>query len=364
MNKLISSALLLVGSMVSQVVWGQTVCRNELGGTPTWNYVATDVRNPNFTPASPIGTHIAFIYPGYTYSTGPRNRTICTPVGAISGTISPTLGGAYDAATNSYSSGVPGVGLRIYMARTQTQTAATMPPQSAALPDTRNYTITNLTDFTLFNQSPLYAAFSAPYGGYGALVVYTIKTGPITEGGVIPGGRVAQLTFPSAGNFDAYFWNVGPRVINPGTPTCSVTTPSVPVSLDTVESRVFTGVGTPSPEVRFNIGLNCTGGAVGINGNAYMTLTDQTNPANRGNILSLTADSVARGVGIQILDGSGNVVSYGADSAAVDNPNRFFAAQTRNGVVNIPLSARYVQTEPMITNGSANGRATFTMSYQ
>ncbi|MFS4513892.1 type 1 fimbrial protein, partial [Delftia tsuruhatensis] len=30
----------------------------------------------------------------------------------------------------------------------------------------------------------------------------------------------------------------------------------------------------------------------------------------------------------------------------------------------IPLTARYVQTQPSVTTGLANGRATFTLNYQ
>src|SRR5256885_13158903 len=40
----------------------------------------------------------------------------------------------------------------------------------------------------------------------------------------------------------------------------------------------------------------------------------------------------------------------------------FRSPNTSNHV--IPLTARYVQTQPSVTTGLANGRATFTLNYQ
>jgi type 1 fimbria pilin len=95
----------------------------------------------------------------------------------------------------------------------------------------------------------------------------------------------------------------------------------------------------------------------------YTTLTDQTNPANQSNTLSLSASSTASGIGIQVLNGN-TVISYGPDSSVVGNPNQWLAGSTGNGTFNIPLTARYAQTAPTVKPGTANGIATFTMSYQ
>jgi type 1 fimbria pilin len=147
-------------------------------------------------------------------------------------------------------------------------------------------------------------------------------------------------------------------------PTCSVSTPSIQVSLGSVQLKSFSGVGSTSQvQPSFNISLSCTGGDTGVMTSVYTTLTDQTNPANQSNTLSLSASSTASGIGIQVLNGN-TVISYGPDSAVVGNPNQWLAGSTGNGTFNIPLTARYVQTAPTVKAGTANGIATFTMSYQ
>nr|WP_232447339.1 fimbrial protein [Burkholderia ubonensis] len=135
--------------------------------------------------------------------------------------------------------------------------------------------------------------------------------------------------------------------------------------LGEVPVKTFTGIGSVSPARSFDIRLNCSGGGLGTSTNVYTTLTDLTNPGNRSNVLSLTRDSRATGVGIQVLNGS-TVLAYGPDSNASGNINQWKAGSVTPGTAtfSIPLSARYVQTAGSVTPGSAAGRATFTMSYQ
>jgi type 1 fimbria pilin len=142
-----------------------------------------------------------------------------------------------------------------------------------------------------------------------------------------------------------------------------VTTPAVTVPLGSVAQSTFTGVGSTSQAKSFNIGLNCAGGAANVTASVYTTLTDQNNPGNVSNTLSLTSSSTAKGVGIQVLNG-GTVISFGPDSAVVGNTNQWVAGQTGNGGFIIPLTARYVQTASAVTAGTANALATFTMGYQ
>ncbi|KVR00360.1 adhesin [Burkholderia ubonensis] len=97
----------------------------------------------------------------------------------------------------------------------------------------------------------------------------------------------------------------------------------------------------------------------------YTTLTDASHPANVSSVLSLGADSTASGVGIQVLRGDNDtLISYGPDSSQAGNPNQWFVGEFGNVDVTIPLKARYVQTASDVKAGTANGRATFTMSYQ
>lgn len=192
-----------------------------------------------------------------------------------------------------------------------------------------------------------------------------IKTGPITAGGVLQGafGRyLDKLTDETLVEFR--FARTVP--VKPQVPSCSVATPVIPVSMGRVSPDSFSGPNSVSAPVQpFEIKLTCSGGHIGTATNAHITLTDQTNPANRSGILSLSPTSTAEGYGIQILKGD-TVLSYGPDSAAVGNPNQWKAGTIAQGVSTfvIPLSARYIQTTTSTEPGSADAVATFTLSYQ
>lgn len=192
--------------------------------------------------------------------------------------------------------------------------------------------------------------------------VYFVVTGPIT------GGSVRRQSMASYGvrediaatgfTFRSAEFTVSP----PLKPTCSVTTPSVSLPLGRVTTVRFSGVGSNAGSVTQNISLNCAGGG-GSTRDILMTVTDQTNPANRTNVLSLTTASDAQGVALQLLHKS-HLISYGADSATIGNPNQWLTGSSGNGTYTIPITARYIQTRPDMVAGTANGLATFTMAYR
>lgn len=141
--------------------------------------------------------------------------------------------------------------------------------------------------------------------------------------------------------------------------TCSVSQPNVAVSLPTVNTRVFSaGVGTVTPAQAFSLSFACSAGA-----KVSITLTDNVNPTNRTDKLQLTADSTAKGIGIQVLKSAGSPVSYGPDSALPNNTNQWLLGDSPNGVLQLPLSARYISTGT-VSAGTVKALATFTMSYQ
>ncbi|KAA1012041.1 fimbrial protein [Paraburkholderia panacisoli] len=220
---------------------------------------------------------------------------------------------------------------------------------------------------------------SAPYGSAGSpanfkwstgtITLELVQTGPLQPGNYSLGTNSIKLTSGQSSTFAQM------SVLASGTttalpivvvqhPTCRVSTPSIQVPLGSVPLKSFSGVGSTSPvQPSFNISLSCTGGDTGVMTSVYTTLTDQTNPTNQSNTLSLSTSSTASGIGIQVLNGN-TVISYGPDSSVVGNPNQWLAGSTGNGTFNIPLTARYVQTAPTVKPGTANGIATFTMSYQ
>lgn len=193
-------------------------------------------------------------------------------------------------------------------------------------------------------------------------VVYMVLTGP-TTGGTYGGGFLGFFSLEAStggSTHETRLPSIDFRA--PRKPTCSVSTPSVRMSLGTVSTTAFRGVGSNAGSTTENISLSC-GGGDGSTRDVLITVTDQTQPANRTDVLSLAGGSTADGVALQLLRGP-TLIRYGADSSAIGNPNQWLAGSTGNGTFTIPLTARYIQTGSSITPGTANGVATFTMAYR
>lgn len=112
----------------------------------------------------------------------------------------------------------------------------------------------------------------------------------------------------------------------------------------------------------FSLGLQCD-----ANLSVYATLTDATNPANTGNVLSLAKNSTASGLGIQIMkQGTTIPLNFGPDSSAKGNTNQWLVGKsgTSASVIKVPFEARYIKTEETIKPGTVSARSTITFSYQ
>ena len=190
--------------------------------------------------------------------------------------------------------------------------------------------------------------------------LFFVVTGPI-QGGTITPRTFAGLYLYTSDTHHAFNFGsveVGP----PSKPTCTVSTPSVAIPLGAVESRAFKGIGSVAGNATRTITLQCAGGG-GAESDVLLTLTDQTQPANRSDQLTLTANSTAKGVALQLLFGN-RLISYGPDAAAIGTPNQWLAGSIGNGTFQIPLTARYIQTGAIVRPGTANGLATFTLAYR
>jgi len=149
-------------------------------------------------------------------------------------------------------------------------------------------------------------------------------------------------------------------------PTCSVAPGSqyIMVDLGAPLVRDFNGPGSGSGLVPFNLRLACHGGGGGDRLYVSVILTDATDPSNRSKVLGLRQDARAQGVGVEIQF-QGNPVQLGPESVADTDPARWAAGSVINGqaTFDVPLQARYLQTENTITAGSAGALATFTFDY-
>jgi len=250
-----------------------------------------------------------------------------------------TYQGVGTATNNIYPSGIPGIGIQLSNA---SGTTGNWPVTETINPAVKTYSATASvsTNFSL------------------------IKTGPITTSGTIA-ANVGNLVLPQQGNFVAFQINLAsPMVVNFTKPSCSVTTPSIAVSLGAFPIGHFPAVGSTSSPIPFNIGVSCVDGPSGSSTQMSVTLTDASGAdvGNTSNTLALSSASTAKGIGVQILY-NGKVESYGPDSNAAGNTNQFLLTTGSNGVYTFPFYAYMIRTGT-VTAGSVITTATFTMSYQ
>ncbi|WP_196766787.1 fimbrial protein [Burkholderia territorii] len=136
------------------------------------------------------------------------------------------------------------------------------------------------------------------------------------------------------------------------------------VDMPAVTVSSFGGVGSVSSQAAqpFSVKLDCE-----ENVRVHATMTDANNPANVSDVLSLSPESTASGVGIRILRNNGTVpVRFGPDSSNPGNTNQWYITTTPStgGRVTVPFVAKYVKSGQQVSTGSVKARSTITFSYQ
>jgi type 1 fimbria pilin len=219
------------------------------------------------------------------------------------------------------------------------------------------------------NSTRLSCPFSAPLDGPRLPANVSVTAALVVTGTIAAGASslssAPQITIGYAtSDGGAGYWNQSPLYTGSATgtlthATCSVGQTDLAVLLPTADTRAFSaGVGTVAAPQPFSLSFACTTGA-----KVSMTLTDNVNPANRSSTLQLTAESTAKGIGIQVLNSAGTPVSFGPDSATPGNTNQWLIGDSPNGPLQVPLTARYISTGA-VSAGTVKALATFTMSYQ
>lgn len=239
--------------------------------------------------------------------------------------------------TDVYQTNVPGIGVHFYVSAGWSGTSGKFnsAPFTEVLPIT-----SSATPSTFYTKAEL------------------VVTGPVGKGTLT---TLPSMTIVFTGDCldDPIYSAPHIQALNTGTTitgsTCSVTTASVDVPLPTIFPGNFNAGSTGAKP--FNIGVNCTQGVT-----VKVTLTDASNVLNTSTTLGLTSDSTAKGVGLQILNGS-TPVAFGPDSAVAGNMNQWTAGTATGGPMTIPLTAQYIKTGT-VNPGTVKGAATFTMSYQ
>lgn len=108
------------------------------------------------------------------------------------------------------------------------------------------------------------------------------------------------------------------------------------------------------------INLNCQSGV-----SVFATLTDSTTPSNTSNLLTLTPDSTATGIGLRIYKNNDvTPLSFGPDSPVKGNLNQWKLSAGTETMPSATLRANYVNLNGSPTAGTVNGITTITFSYQ
>jgi type 1 fimbria pilin len=173
-----------------------------------------------------------------------------------------------------------------------------------------------------------------------------IKTGEITPG-VLPTGDLVTIQMQdNAGIRKAFTVDIGNVIVKQ--PSCYITGNSaIPVAMGTAKKEDFKGINSTLTPVDVQIPLQCSAfTAVNISFDAIST---------HGNGIIDLAKGSAEGVGIQ-LKMNNKAVEFNKKSLVTET--------TEQGRFTIPLTAAYIQTEEVITGGTANAVANFTVTYE
>ena len=136
----------------------------------------------------------------------------------------------------------------------------------------------------------------------------------------------------------------------------SCKTPDVIVQMgDRNRVGQFKGVGTSLAPVNFSINLNeCPSGISKV---SYLLKPNTQILDAAQSVVALDAESVAKGVGLQVLNQNG-------EPAVLNEKVAFSEYDKAGGSFSISLKAAYRQTAPVVGAGTANSSLTFVMSYE
>lgn len=184
-----------------------------------------------------------------------------------------------------------------------------------------------------------------------------IKTGTIPPGPQSFSQEVARANMSDVG--DALRLTISGQVMQA---QCTLKADAVsanPVQLGRHDIADFTGEHTTTSPVDFFITLSdCEDDPAGSVARAFMRLdgVDGSVPIDRDiGLFSLTTDSSASGIGIQVLR---------SDNTPLKLEEFIDMAAITPGTMRLDLRARYYQTAPVVTAGEAKGALNFTIEYR
>lgn len=249
-----------------------------------------------------------------------KNYVFCQPGTALISASTPRT--ASGVLANVYSTGIPGVGIKMYETKYETST------------------FDNPARTGTFNGS---LGTNIEMGPGVTIEIY--KTGPITSGAFATGKYFSK----KYGSYESIWGNITGGYVQQL--ACSLNQTTVNVKLGDWMTTSFTGPGAATTPQPVNIGLNCDSGTR-VNVNLQGT-ADTRQPGT----LKLTPEAnVADGVGVQILNQNNQPVTL--------NSKSLLTTTSTSGNYIINWQARYIQTAATVTSGPANAQATLTITYE
>lgn len=267
----------------------------------------------------------------------------CSGRGAMIGVLS-TNYSISELGNNIYKTNIPGIGLRLYR-------------------ESKSGMIQ-----TYYPHNIYYSGRATLYLDPGFFTVEVIRLpGPTGAGRLNPGlysVYYADNTGPSRPVLTSHVYGDGITIVNS---TCSIDAGSRDITVDmgTVASKEFSGVGSTRNERNFNIRLNCVGGNESQwsqkRGDVSLAFSYTPNATwgNQGVIQPEQDQAAAQGIGIQLLTDKENRPVKNGDYVYGGRLSEF-----ANATIDIPMKARFYQTNSKITGGSVSALTTFTIVYQ
>lgn len=195
-----------------------------------------------------------------------------------------------------------------------------------------------------------------PGNAKGTVDLALVKTGTTPAHGIVTTGDILAFSLDSnTNNHKGSHYIRGLNNIQFVAYSCSLDSNSrtVSVPLGDIRRDRFSGVGSTSPAKDFNIGLTCSQPA--DNYTMSITFSATQDASQKPGVLALTpGTNAATGVGIQ-LQAKGTPVEF-AKAIEIGRDNA--------STLSVPMSARYYQTAAAIKPGTANGIATFVVTYK
>lgn len=227
--------------------------------------------------------------------------------------------GGYLSDNLTFDTGIPGIGYRI------------------------THPSANLTAYPLNSQQVAQSTFSVTSG------LVLVKTGPIMPGSVLAAGKLADWRWDDSSGNTLYpeTFKLGNSVTFT-TPSCTLVANPINVILPAATMSAFTGIGATTGKTPFQIQLTCPAGT------AVSQITMHTStPDSHTGVVAPAGAGYATGIGVQILDGNSNPVTFETQSAV-----------TPAATASIPYYAQYFQTAPAVSGGLVKATVTFDLFYQ